>query len=68
MSSFDGTLGELFFLLLLLLQAGGIATTGRGRILDVVPTGIHERSSVFLGSRDDVTDLLKFYEQETNGI
>lgn len=45
-------------------QAGGIATTGRGPILDIVPTDIHERCPVFLGSKDDVNDLLKFYEQD----
>ena len=45
-------------------QAGGVATTGRGRILDVVPTSIHQRCPVFLGSRDDVNDLIKFYEED----
>jgi fructose-1,6-bisphosphatase I len=43
-------------------KAGGIATTGTKRILDIVPTSIHERCSVFLGSREDVQDLMKFYE------
>ena len=42
-------------------QAGGVATTGRERILDIVPTGIHQRIPVFLGSADDVNDVLKFY-------
>jgi fructose-1,6-bisphosphatase I len=51
-------------LILVECKAGGIATTGRGRILDIEPTEIHERTSVFLGSKDDVTDLLKFYETE----
>ena len=45
------------------LQAGGIATTGTGRILDIVPTDIHERCPVFLGSKDDVQDLMKFFKQ-----
>lgn len=44
-------------------KAGGIATTGTKRILDIVPTGIHERCPVFLGSRDDVQDLMKFYKE-----
>jgi fructose-1,6-bisphosphatase I len=44
------------------MQAGGIATTGRGRILDIVPEGIHQRIPVYLGSPEDVNDLLKFYE------
>jgi fructose-1,6-bisphosphatase I len=43
-------------------QAGGMATTGTERILDIVPTKIHERSSVYLGSKEDVEDLLKFYK------
>ncbi|KAI5122974.1 hypothetical protein M0805_006853 [Coniferiporia weirii] len=55
---------EAFPMAFLTEQAGGVATTGRGRILDIVPTSIHERCSVFLGSKDDVNDLLKFYEAE----
>ncbi|KNZ71753.1 Fructose-1,6-bisphosphatase, cytosolic [Termitomyces sp. J132] len=45
-------------------KAGGIATTGTGRILDIVPKSIHERCSVFLGSKDDVQDLMKFYAEK----
>jgi len=43
-------------------QAGGVATTGKQRILDIVPTSIHDRCPVFLGSREDVQDLMKFYQ------
>lgn len=39
-----------------------MATTGTQRILDVVPTNIHGRCPVFLGSKDDVEDLKKFYD------
>jgi len=53
---------EAFPMAFLTEQAGGIATTGTKRILDIVPTSIHERCPVFLGSRDDVLDLLKFYK------
>jgi len=53
---------EAFPMAFLIEQAGGIATTGTKRILDIVPTGIHERCPVFLGSRDDVLDLMKFYK------
>ena len=35
-------------------QAGGAATTGTGRILDVVPTELHQRVPVILGSRREV--------------
>jgi fructose-1,6-bisphosphatase I len=53
---------EAFPMAFLIEQAGGIATTGTKRILDIVPTGIHERCPVFLGSKDDVQDLMKFYQ------
>jgi fructose-1,6-bisphosphatase I len=46
------------------VKAGGIATTGTRRILDIVPTSIHGRSSIYLGSRDDVQDVIKFYNTE----
>ena len=35
-------------------QAGGAATDGRQRILDVKPTELHQRSAYFIGSRADV--------------
>jgi len=35
-------------------QAGGMATNGRERILDIQPTQLHERVSVFLGSKNEV--------------
>ncbi|ODO08956.1 fructose-1,6-bisphosphatase I [Cryptococcus wingfieldii CBS 7118] len=52
---------EAFPMSFLAEQAGGVATTGKERILDVVPTSIHGRCPVFLGSKDDVEDLKKFY-------
>lgn len=52
---------EAFPMAFLTEQAGGVATTGTKRILDVVPKSIHERCPVFLGSKDDVNDLMKFY-------
>ncbi|TFK43165.1 fructose-1,6-bisphosphatase [Crucibulum laeve] len=54
---------EAFPMAFLTEQAGGIATTGTKRILDIIPTSIHERCSVFLGSRDDVQDVMKFYKE-----
>jgi len=42
-------------------QAGGIATTGQERILDVVPTHLHQRCAVAIGSPDDVTEYLSFF-------
>ena len=38
--------------------AGGLATTGDMPMLDLVPKTIHERSPIFLGSKEDVEDVL----------
>ena len=35
-------------------QAGGSATDGVRRILDLVPTDLHERTPLVIGSREDV--------------
>ena len=35
-------------------QAGGTATTGRGRIMDLAPQALHQRVPVILGSRNEV--------------
>ncbi len=35
-------------------QAGGSASNGTHRILDVEPTELHQRTPLFMGSRDDV--------------
>jgi fructose-1,6-bisphosphatase I len=34
--------------------AGGAASTGKGRILDVMPTGLHQRVPLFIGSKEEV--------------
>eukprot|EP01102_Stenamoeba_stenopodia_P020701 TRINITY_DN816_c0_g1_i1.p1 TRINITY_DN816_c0_g1~~TRINITY_DN816_c0_g1_i1.p1 ORF type:complete len:354 (-),score=91.61 TRINITY_DN816_c0_g1_i1:96-1082(-) len=41
--------------------AGGKASTGTQRIREIQPTSIHQRTPVFLGSKDLVTALEKFY-------
>ena len=48
---------EAFPMAFLTEQAGGIATTGTQRVLDVQPKDIHERCPIFLGSTDDVNYL-----------
>ena len=40
-------------------QAGGKAVAGDGSILDIVPDGLHQRTSVILGSTDQVDAVLK---------
>ncbi len=41
-------------------QAGGLATTGFERILDIEPTDIHQRTPLFVGSRYEMEQLHAF--------
>ena len=45
-------------------QAGGKATDGRQRILDIVPTAIHMRTPLIIGSVDDVDQVLEIYKEK----
>ena len=47
-------------------QAGGQATTGTQRILDLEPKTIHERCPVYMGSKDDVQDVIDIYKKHQN--
>jgi fructose-1,6-bisphosphatase I len=44
-------------------QAGGAATNGRQRILDVQPQKLHERVSVILGSKNEVERVTGYYAE-----
>ncbi len=43
-------------------QAGGAATTGRQRILEVQPTGLHMRVPVILGSKNEVARVTAYHQ------
>jgi fructose-1,6-bisphosphatase I len=43
----------------LMEAAGGMATTGDQRILDVQPTKLHQRVPIFIGSKTMVEDVMK---------
>jgi fructose-1,6-bisphosphatase I len=43
-------------------QAGGAASTGHARILDVQPTGLHQRVPVMLGSRNEVARVVGYHQ------
>ena len=45
----------------LIEQAGGAATNGRQRILDIQPSTLHERVSVILGSKNEVERLTSYH-------
>lgn len=42
-------------------QAGGRATTGHERLLDVVPTSLHQKAPLICGSRDEVDRVSRLY-------
>lgn len=48
----------------LMEQAGGRAIDGRQRILDVVPTKLHQKTPVFVGSEEDVNILERFLKEQ----
>jgi fructose-1,6-bisphosphatase I len=47
----------------LIEQAGGAATNGKQRILDLQPGKLHERVSVMLGSRNEVERVTSYHDK-----
>ena len=47
----------------LIEQAGGAATNGRQRILEIQPTQLHERVSVILGSKNEVERVTRYHSE-----
>jgi len=43
-------------------QAGGACSTGRERILDIKPTGIHQRVPLVLGSKNEVERIVTYHQ------
>lgn len=52
---------EVSPLAFLVEQAGGLASTGTHRAMDVQPEGIHQRCPLILGSRNEVNFMLSQY-------
>jgi fructose-1,6-bisphosphatase I len=49
-------------------QAGGLATDGFGRIVEIQPTSLHQRTPLFIGSENMVKramDLMVEYSPNT---
>ena len=44
-------------------QAGGMSTTGTGRVMDIVPTSIHERTPIYCGCSRDVEMIIAEFAQ-----
>jgi fructose-1,6-bisphosphatase I len=46
----------------LIEQAGGLAMTSQGRIMEIEPTDIHQRVEVIMGSKNEVEKCLSYYK------
>ncbi len=53
---------------MLVEQAGGAASTGRGRILEVAPRELHQRVPVILGSRAEVERIELYHREHDAGL
>lgn len=47
-------------------QAGGAATNGYKRIMEIDPQSLHERSAVFLGSREEVERITSYHLEQAD--
>ena len=52
---------------MLIEQAGGAASTGRQRILEVQPEALHQRVPVILGSKNEVERLVRYHVEYDDG-
>lgn len=46
----------------LIEQAGGMATDGTGRIMEIQPVGLHQRVGVVLGSAEEVARVAEYHQ------
>ncbi|MBI1174179.1 MAG: class 1 fructose-bisphosphatase [Sideroxydans sp.] len=44
-------------------QAGGMSSTGRERIMEVQPNGLHQRVPVILGSKNEVERVVEYHKK-----
>jgi len=53
---------------MILEQAGGAASTGHGSILELTPTGLHQRVPVILGSKAEVERIGQYHLEHDQGL
>ena len=49
-------------------QAGGYASNGTQRILDVQPDELHQRTPLFIGNKEEVLKLEEFVKKHGYGV
>ena len=54
---------ELLPMAFIVEQAGGRASTGTGRLLEVTPSELHARAPVFLGAADEIARIERYHRQ-----
>jgi fructose-1,6-bisphosphatase len=53
---------------MLIEQAGGGASWGRGRILDLAPSELHQRVPLILGCRSEVDRIERYHLEHDQGL
>jgi fructose-1,6-bisphosphatase len=48
-------------------QAGGAASTGRERVMELQPAGLHQRAPLILGSRNEVERIERYHRDLAHG-
>jgi fructose-1,6-bisphosphatase len=48
-------------------QAGGSASTGRERVMELQPSGLHQRVPMIFGSRSEVERIVRYHSDEPDG-
>ena len=54
---------ECFPMAMLVEACGGAASNGTTRILDLTPASIHDRSPIFLGNKEEVAEIEKWFQK-----
>ncbi len=49
-------------------QAGGASSTGRGRVMDLQPTALHQRVPFIFGSKIEVERIARYHEEHDRGL
>ena len=49
-------------------QAGGAASTGRQRLMELLPYQLHQRVPVILGSKNEVERIVRYHWEHDKGI
>lgn len=44
-------------------QAGGLSTTGRERVMEIVPEIVHQRVPMIMGSKNDIQEIIEAYKE-----